>query len=82
MLPLAHPSPQCHVIHDHWTHPIQHSKRHLSRFSGFSGLTSVTDRLTDNAAQSVTVGCIYVYITRMWPNITVSIIVKKLHSLK
>jgi len=29
----------------------------------FAGLTSVTDRQTDHATQSVTVGCIYVQCT-------------------
>jgi len=34
----------------------------------FAGLTSVTDRLTDNATQSVTVGRIYVHSAAMRPN--------------
>jgi len=34
----------------------------------FPGLTSVTDRLTDHATQSVTVGCIYVCSTAMRPS--------------
>jgi len=33
----------------------------------FAGLTSVTDRLTDHATRSVTIGRIYVCSTAMWP---------------
>jgi len=33
----------------------------------FAGLTSVTDRLTDHATRSVTIGHIYVCSTAMWP---------------
>jgi len=34
----------------------------------FAGLTNVTDRPTDHATRSVTIGCIYVRTTAMWPN--------------
>jgi len=34
----------------------------------FAGLTSVTDRQTDHATRSVTIGCIYVRSTVMQPN--------------
>ena len=34
----------------------------------FAGLTSVTDRPTDHATRSVTIGCIYACSTAMWPN--------------
>jgi len=54
MVPLAHPSSQ--------------PKWHLDRFSRFAGLTSVTDRQTDrptdHATRSVTIGRIYVRIVR------------------
>jgi len=36
----------------------------------FAGLTSVTDRQTDHATRSVTIGRIYVSSTAMWPNNT------------
>jgi len=36
----------------------------------FVGLTGVTDRPTDHATQSVTIGHIYVRSTAMWPNNT------------
>jgi len=34
----------------------------------FAGLTSVTDRQTDHATRSVTIGCIYIRSTAMRPN--------------
>ena len=34
----------------------------------FAGLTSVTDRQTDHATRSVTIGCIYVRSAAMRPN--------------
>jgi len=34
----------------------------------FTGLTSVTDRPTDHATPSVTIGRIYIRNTAMWPN--------------
>jgi len=47
-------------------------KQHLDRFSRFAGLTTVTDRQTDkptdHATRSVTIGCIYVRGTAMQPN--------------
>jgi len=36
----------------------------------FAGLTSVTDKQTDHATQSVTIGCIYIRSTAMQPNNT------------
>jgi len=46
MLPSAQPSP--------------HPKRHLDRFSRFAGFAIVTDRPTNYATPSATIGCIYV----------------------
>ena len=49
-----------------WAHPIPQSKRHLDRSRRFfSRLTSVTDRQTDHATWSVTIGRIYVRSTAM-----------------
>jgi len=45
-----------------WAHPSPQSKRHLNQFSSFAGLTTVTDRTTDDATQSVTTGRIYVVL--------------------
>ena len=45
MVPRVHPGPQ--------------PKWHLDRFSLFARLTSVSDRLTDHATRSVTIGRIY-----------------------
>jgi len=49
-----------------WVHRSPYPKRHLDRFSGFAGLTIVTDRPTDrptdHAPTSVTIGRMYMYI--------------------
>jgi len=37
-------------------------------FRCIAGLTTVTDRPTDHATQSVIIGHIYVHGTVMWPN--------------
>jgi len=59
MLPWAHTSPQ--------------PKQHLDRFSHFAGLTTATDRQTDHAAPSVTIGRIYVVRESMRRNYLVKI---------
>ena len=61
-----------HLIHASLAHPSPQHKRHLDRFSRlpvFAGLTTVTDRPTDHATWSVTIGRIYVrisYIVLRW----------------
>jgi len=45
--------------------PSPHPKGHLDRFSHFAGLATVTDRQTDDATRSVTIGRIYVRSTAM-----------------
>ena len=47
-----------------WANPCPWAKRHLDRFSRFAGLTIVTDRPTDHATPSVTIGRIYVVLLR------------------
>jgi len=60
-----------------WAHPSPQPKRQrqLDRFSSFAGLTTVsdrqTDRPTDHATRSVTIGRIYIRSTAMRPNNTV-----------
>jgi len=55
-----------------WAHPSPQPKRHLDRSSRFAGLTSATDRQTDrptdHATRSLTIGRIYVRSTAMRPN--------------
>jgi len=46
-----------HLIHGQ---PKHHHQRHPDRFSRFAEITSMTDRPTDNATRSVTIGRIYV----------------------
>ena len=53
-----------------WAHQSPQPKRHVDRSSRFAGLTSVTDRPTDHATRSVTIGRIYVGSTAMRPNNT------------
>ena len=43
-------------------HPSPQPKRHVDRYSRFAGRTTVTDRPTDHATQSVTIGRIYLRI--------------------
>jgi len=45
-----------------WAHPSPQPKRHLDRSTIFAGLISVTDRPTDHATRSVTIGRIYVVL--------------------
>ena len=61
-----------HLIHGFFSHPSPQPKQHLNQFRVFAGLTSVTDRPTDHATQSVTTGCIYVHGTAMRPDKTKS----------
>jgi len=42
--------------------------------AAFAGLTSVTDRPTDEATQSITTGCIYIRSTAMWPKNTLLVL--------
>jgi len=56
-----------HLIRGSWTFPSPQPKRHVDRFSRFAGLTTVTNRPTDHATRSVTIGRIYVRSTAMWP---------------
>jgi len=54
-----------------WAHPGPHPKRHLDRFSRFRRAHDCdrpTDRPTDYATPSVTIGRIYVRTTAMRPN--------------
>jgi len=62
-----------HLIHGSWAKPSPQPKRHLEQFSRFfAGLTSITERLTDrsteHATRSVTMGRIYIRTgsTAMW----------------
>ena len=52
-----------------WAHQSSQPKRHVDWFSRFAELTSVTDRQTDHASRSITVGRIYVHSTAMRPKI-------------
>ena len=51
-----------------WAQLSPQPKRHLDQFSPFAGLTIVTDRQTDHATASVTIGSVYVRSTAMRPN--------------
>jgi len=61
-----------HLINSSLAHTSPQLKGHLDRFSRFAGLTMVrdsrTDRPTDDATPSVTIGLIYVRSTAMRPN--------------
>ena len=53
-----------------WAHPSLQPKGYLDRFNRFAGLTSVTDRQTDHATRSVSVGRICVRSTAVRPKNT------------
>ena len=53
----------------HLIHGSLGSPKSTTLFSGFAGLTIVTDRQTDHATPSVTTGRIYVRGNAMWPKI-------------
>jgi len=56
-----------------WAH-LTHNPNSISIGSAvFAGLTTVTDRPTDHATPSVTIGRVYVRSTAMRPNNTVFI---------
>jgi len=58
-----------HIIHGSWAHPSPQPKRHLDRFSrSCRAHCRPTDRQTDHATRSVTIGRIYVRSTVMRPN--------------
>ena len=56
-----------HLIHGSLGPPRVHNRNGISIGSAvFAGLTTVTDRQTDHATRSVTIGRIYVHSTVMW----------------
>ena len=58
-----------HLIHGNLCMPTRvHIPKDINRFSGFCWLTIVTDRQTDHATRSVTIGRIYVRSAAMRPN--------------
>ena len=70
-LKIAHSHGGCWPPSNTWfLEPITspQPKRHLDQFSRFAEFTSVTDRQTDHATRSVTIGRIYVRNTAMWPD--------------
>jgi len=50
-----------------WAHPLNPNSISIG-WAVFPGLTTVTDRLTDHATQSITVGRIYICRAEMQPN--------------
>jgi len=50
-----------------WTHPSPQHKRHLDRCSRSAGHSTVTDRPTNHATRTVTIGRIYVRSIAMRP---------------